>query len=51
LSTVVLIRRDGHVSFVERDVWVLDEQGAVVKGERERERRFEFDLGVGMDGA
>ncbi|TFY64912.1 hypothetical protein EVG20_g5788 [Dentipellis fragilis] len=44
LSTVVLVRRDGRVLFVERDIWMLDETGKVVKGGKEGERVWRFHV-------
>lgn len=45
LSTVLLVRKDGEVLFIERDIWGL------VNGKPERpdpptERRFQFKLDV-----
>ncbi|TDL25383.1 DUF833-domain-containing protein [Rickenella mellea] len=44
LSTVILVRRDGTVLFVERDIWRLGCHGHPVKAERGSERVFEFHL-------
>lgn len=46
LSTVVLVRRDGAVSFHERDVWMLDERHQVRRGEAKDDRVFRFQLEV-----
>lgn len=46
-STVILVRESGEVSFVERDVHVLDADGMSPTREgcgRENERRFDFRL-------
>jgi hypothetical protein len=40
VTTVILVREDGQVTFVERDIFVQDEQGEAVKGKDER--RFNF---------
>ncbi|EJF63273.1 hypothetical protein DICSQDRAFT_55616 [Dichomitus squalens LYAD-421 SS1] len=48
LSTVILIRRDGHVTFIERDVWTLDDsrggEGAVPKRDSGGDRVFHFQI-------
>lgn len=44
LSTVVLVRRDGSVLFVERDIWKLDDRGSLVRGRPKDDRSFRFDL-------
>ncbi|RDX53474.1 DUF833-domain-containing protein [Polyporus arcularius HHB13444] len=44
LSTVLLIRRDGSVTFIERDIWALDESGAVVKRDSGHDRVFRFEI-------
>ncbi|KAH8822638.1 DUF833-domain-containing protein [Flagelloscypha sp. PMI_526] len=41
LSTVILIRRDGSVLFIERDVWVLEGE-QVDRGNPGNDRRYEF---------
>ena len=46
LSTVVLVRRDGNVLFVERDVWNMNLQGQVIKGVPGDDRSFRFQLDV-----
>lgn len=33
LSTVILVRRDGSATFIERDIWKLDSDGKPVKGD------------------
>ncbi|KAF9065179.1 NRDE protein-domain-containing protein [Rhodocollybia butyracea] len=43
LSTVILIRRDGHVSFIERDIW-KDMNGKIERIPVSSERRFCFKL-------
>lgn len=45
LSTVLLVRRDGAVLFIERDVWKLVD-GKAVKLEPPTERRFRFNINV-----
>ena len=44
LSTVILIRRDGSATFIERDVWALDEHGRVVKRDSGHDRVFRFAI-------
>jgi len=43
LSTVLLIRRNGDVMFVERDIWKM-ENSEVVKMNKDSERVFRFML-------
>lgn len=43
LSTVVLIRRDGQVLFIERDVWKLVD-GKMTTGQPSEDRVFRFSL-------
>ncbi|KAJ9110731.1 hypothetical protein QFC20_002772 [Naganishia adeliensis] len=43
LTTIILVRWTGEVTYVERDVWWMDEMGCVHKGGTE-ERRFTFSL-------
>jgi uncharacterized protein with NRDE domain len=45
LSTVLLVRRDGTVLFIERDIWKLVD-GKAVKPEPPTERRFRFNINV-----
>src|SRR5882757_3159641 len=45
LATVVLVRRDGSVLFVERDVWQLDARGdGASRADAQSARVFRFDL-------
>ncbi|KAI0667700.1 DUF833-domain-containing protein [Trametes maxima] len=44
LSTVILIRRDGTALFIERDVWTLDDEGRIAKGDPGRDRVFRFQI-------
>lgn len=44
LSTVLLVRRDGSVLFIERDIWTLDSEGNVMRGEASRDRVFRFRI-------
>jgi Uncharacterized conserved protein len=45
LSTVLLIRKDGGVLFIERDVWkVVDEKVTTVDPSSERTFRFQIAL-------
>lgn len=43
LTTIILVRWTGEVTYVERDVWWMDEMGCVHKGGTE-ERRYRFSL-------
>ncbi|TFK34760.1 NRDE protein-domain-containing protein [Crucibulum laeve] len=45
LSTVILVRRDGEVLFIERDIWKLLD-GEAVKTNPPTERRFRFKLNI-----
>lgn len=44
LSTVLLVRKDGRVVFVERDIWQLDSDGRVARGDPRHDRSFRFQL-------
>jgi len=44
LSTVVLIRRNGQVLFIERDVWRMEENGKLAKADPPSERVYRFEL-------
>ncbi len=44
LSTVLLIRKDGRVLFVERDIWQLDSDGNPKLADPRGERIFHFNL-------
>ncbi len=44
LSTVLLVRRDGEVLFVERDIWKLDHDGTVTRAPPESQRLYRFQL-------
>jgi len=44
LSTVILIRRDGQVVFIERDVWGLDKDGKATRRAPTSERVHRFQL-------
>ena len=44
LSTVVLVRRNGQVLFIERDIWQLNEAGDPVRADPRSERSFQFVL-------
>ncbi|KAH9999645.1 NRDE protein-domain-containing protein [Russula compacta] len=47
LAQVILVRRDGRVTYVERDVWVLDiRTGAPVRAGKADMRSFVFRLGA-----
>jgi len=44
LSTVLLVRKDGEVLFIERDMWELGEDGSPFKRDLPSERRFQFTI-------
>ncbi|KAI0301125.1 NRDE protein-domain-containing protein [Multifurca ochricompacta] len=44
LAQVILVRRDGRVTYVEHDVWMLDDQGAPVRASPSNMRVFTFRL-------
>ncbi|KDQ62816.1 hypothetical protein JAAARDRAFT_30726 [Jaapia argillacea MUCL 33604] len=44
LSTVILIRKDGQATFVERDIYKLDTMGEPVKAGASTQRIFRFQL-------
>lgn len=44
LSTVILVRRDGKVLFVERDIWLLGEENKAFKAANTNDRVFTFHL-------
>ncbi|OCH91598.1 DUF833-domain-containing protein [Obba rivulosa] len=46
LSTVILIRRDGGVLFLERDIWTLDREGAVTKADPKQQRTYRFQIHI-----
>ena len=43
VSTVILVRNDGMVTFVERDIANLDEYGQAQKGTEERRIQFQAE--------
>jgi len=45
LAQVLLVRRDGRVTYIERDIWALDGTGAAVRASPENMRSFIFRLG------
>ena len=46
LAQVILVRRDGRVMYIERDIWALDGAGAAVRASaKENTRSFIFRLG------
>ena len=47
LAQVVLVRRNGHVTFIEHDVWLLDTTGAPVRAGATNMRTFTFYTGSG----
>ncbi|OBZ68641.1 Transport and Golgi organization 2 [Grifola frondosa] len=44
LSTVILIRKNGNVLYIERDIWMLDSTGRVTKGDTNHDRVFHFQI-------
>jgi len=44
LSTILLVRNNGHVLFIERDIWKLGDGGVPVKSEPPSERKYNFQL-------
>jgi len=44
LSTILLIRRDGQVLFIERDLWRQEDGGKLIKGDPSMQRVFRFQL-------
>ena len=44
LSTVVLIRKDGQVLFIERDIWELGPDKVPFQRNPPTERRFRFTI-------
>jgi len=48
LSTILLVRRDGKVLFVERDIWQMDEEGKVAMAgtESSSDRQYRFQLPI-----
>ena len=44
LSTVILVGRDGRTLFIERDIWTLDDENKVTRGDAKKERVFRFHL-------
>ncbi|KAI0657260.1 DUF833-domain-containing protein [Cubamyces menziesii] len=44
LSTVILIRRNGTALFIERDIWTLDDQGRIARGDPQHDRVFRFQI-------
>jgi uncharacterized protein with NRDE domain len=45
LAQVILVQRNGRVTYVERDVWTLDDHGAPVRASATDVRSFKFHLG------
>jgi uncharacterized protein with NRDE domain len=46
LSTVLLVRKNGDVLFIERDIWELAADGTPVKADPPTERVFRFKLDI-----
>jgi len=49
LSTVLLVRNNGEVLFIERDIWKLGDGGVPIKSDPPTERRFDFKLNIMSD--
>jgi uncharacterized protein with NRDE domain len=47
LATVILVKRDGSVTFVERDVWKLGHNHDPIKGISDEQRTFQFTVTMG----
>lgn len=45
LAQVILVRRDGRVTYIERDVWTLDGAGTPVRASAADMSSFVFRLG------
>jgi uncharacterized protein with NRDE domain len=45
LAQVMLVRRDGRVTYIDRDIWALDDAGAALRASPENMRSFIFRLG------
>ena len=46
LAQVILVRRNGHVTYIEHDVWLLDTTGAPVRAGANNMRTFTFRMGA-----
>jgi hypothetical protein len=46
LSTVILVRRDGQVLFVEREPWILSESGELQKQDPAEEHVFRVHISL-----
>ena len=46
LSTVLLVRNNGQVLFIERDIWKLGDEGVPVKSDPPTERKYIFNLDI-----
>jgi len=46
LTTVLFVRRDGQVLFIERDIWELGPDGEPFKADPPRERMFRFRINM-----
>lgn len=44
VSTVIVVRDDGHVIFVERDIALLNQSGQVQRGDGERRVTFQGSI-------
>lgn len=45
-AQVILVRRDGRVTYIERDIWALDCTGAAARASPENMRSFILRLGT-----
>ena len=46
LSTVLLVRKNGQVLFIERDIWKIRDDGVPFKSNPPTERKFMFKLDI-----
>lgn len=46
VTTVILVKEDGGVTFVEKDIFVQDTSGEAVRGKDERKFQFQAEVPV-----
>ena len=44
LSTIILVKPNGEVVFVERDIWAQCQNGDISMGNPDQDRRYTFSL-------
>ncbi len=44
VTTVILIKENGEVNFVERDIFVQNDRDEAVRGDKERKYRFQAEM-------